>query len=493
MYEDRRLHPIALIKELIVSVRQSIIPIAVVIFTLFRNFSGKGILSWWMYPLLVIALIILLLAPALIKYFTYRYRMDDKGIRVKYGLFFKKNIFIPYERIQTVQQKQWFFYMPFHVVQILIETAGGGKAEADLSAVPASVAQELKDLRAGKIAELAEEDAPLQESADAVVEEKNEEKPLFTFGLETKELLLMAVTSGGVFGAFLVILAIGQQFRDLIPDDFVEEQFKMLIRFGIVILILIAVLVILVLWGISIVTTLFKYFQFKLMRFEDHLVVEKGLLQRQHTSISLERIQSIKFIESPLRQMLKLATVRVVTAGSSGDEKNSGDIVILPIVKKAKALEVLPQILEGYTFPMEHLERVPKSSLRRFFFINTIWAIPVILILGILFFPWGLFSLLLLPLLGWRAIAEYRATGFYATDTELVLRGRPFIARRTDFMLKQRVQSAKRSQSIWMRKGNVAHFSVLLKSGQTHLESSVRYMGSADANRLYHWYQPSKR
>lgn len=113
MYEDRRLHPIALIKELIVSVRQSIIPIAVVIFTLFRNFSGKGILSWWMYPLLVIALIILLLAPALIKYFTYRYRMDDKGIRVKYGLFFKKNIFIPYERIQTVQQKQWFFLHAF--------------------------------------------------------------------------------------------------------------------------------------------------------------------------------------------------------------------------------------------------------------------------------------------------------------------------------------------------------------------------------------------
>nr|WP_244266324.1 PH domain-containing protein [Listeria rocourtiae] len=345
MYEDRRLHPIALIKELIVSVRQSIIPIAVVAFTVFRNLSGEGILSWWMYPLLVLALIILLLAPALIKYFTYRYRMDDKGIRVKYGLFFKKNIFIPYERIQTVQQKQWFFYMPFHVVQILIETAGGGKAEADLSAVPVSVAQELKDLRAGKVAELVEEEQ-LETEEIPVVQDKDE-KPFSTFQLEVKELLLMAVTSGGVFGVFLIILALSQQFRDVIPTDFVEEQFDTIVRYGAVVLVIIGLVVLLILWGIAIVTTLFKYFQFKLMKFEDHLVIEKGLLQREHTSIAFERIQSIKLVESPLRQMLKLASVRVVTAGSSGDNEHSGDILILPIVKKSEGIRDFASVFRG--------------------------------------------------------------------------------------------------------------------------------------------------
>ncbi|WP_430536216.1 PH domain-containing protein [Listeria rocourtiae] len=490
MYEDRRLHPIALIKELIVSVRQSIIPIAVVAFTAFRNLSGKGILSWWMYPLLVLALIILLLAPALIKYFTYHYRMDDKGIRVKYGLFFKKNIFIPYERIQTVQQKQWFFYIPFHVVQILIETAGGGKAEADLSAVPASVAQELKDLRAGKVAELVEEEQ-LETEEIPVVQDKDE-KPFLTFQLEVKELLLMAVTSGGVFGVFLIILALSQQFRDVIPTDFVEEQFDTIVRYGAVVLVIIGLVVLLILWGIAIVTTLFKYFQFKLMKFEDHLVIEKGLLQREHTSIAFERIQSIKLVESPLRQMLKLASVRVVTAGSSGDNEHSGDILILPIVKKAKALEILPQFLEDYEFPVERLERAPKTSLRRFLFINVIWTIPVILLVSILLFPWGLFSLVLVPLFAWKAYVAYRATGFCTTETELVMQGRPFISRQTNFMLKRRVQSVNYAQSIWMKKGNVVHFSVLLKSGQTHLNASVHYIAAQDANQLYYWYQPSK-
>ncbi|MBC6315195.1 PH domain-containing protein [Listeria grandensis] len=493
MYEDRRLHPIALIKELIVSIRQSIIPIAVVIFTLFRNLSGKGILSWWMYPLLVIALIVLLLAPALIKYFTYRYRMDDKGIRVKYGLFFKKNIFIPYERIQTVQQKQWFFYMPFHVVQILIETAGGGKAEADLSAVPASVAQELKDLRAGKIAELVEGPVEPLDTEQVPIEVEKNEKPLLTFQLEVKELLLMAVTSGGVFGIFLIILAFGQQFRDVIPTDFVEEQFNTIVHYGVLIIVIVILIVLLILWGIAIVTTLFQYFQFKLMKFDDHIEIEKGLLQREHTSISFERIQSVKLIESPLRQMLKLASVRVVTAGSSGDKEHSGDILILPIVKKAKALEILPQFLEDYDFPVEQLERAPKTSLRRFFFIHLIWTLPIILIVSILFFPWGLFSLVLVPIFAGIAYGAYRATGFYTTETELVMQGRAFISKQTNFMLKRRIQSVAHSQSIWMEKGNVVHFSVLLKSGQTHLNANVRYIARQDATKLYRWYQPSNK
>lgn len=121
-----------------------------------------------------------------------------------------------------------------------------------------------------------------------------------------------------------------------------------------------------------------------------------------------------------------------------------------------------------------------------------IWTIPVILLVSILLFPWGLFSLVLLPLFAWKAYAAYRATGFCTTETELVIQGRPFISKQTNFMLKRRVQSVNYAQSIWMKKGNVVHFSVLLKSGQTHLNAGVHYIAVQDANQLYYWYQPSK-
>lgn len=151
MFEERRLHPIALIKEIITNVRRNIVPIVVGLFSVFRAINSNGYLPDWAVYLIIVIVILLILTPAVLKYITYKYTLEDQGIRIKYGLIFRKNTYIPYERIQTVQKKQWFFFIPFNVCQILIETAGGnGKAEADLVAVPVGVVDELKDLRDGK-------------------------------------------------------------------------------------------------------------------------------------------------------------------------------------------------------------------------------------------------------------------------------------------------------------------------------------------------------
>ncbi|EUJ19064.1 YbtB protein [Listeria aquatica FSL S10-1188] len=167
MYSERKLHPIALLKEMFDNLRKSIIPIVIGLFYIFQAIKNNQWFQAWLFPILIIIVILLMFAPAMIKYWTYRYTLEEKGLRIKYGLIFRKNIFIPYERIQTVQQKQWFFFIPFNVVQILVETAGtSGKAEADLSAVPKSVAQELKDLRDGKKAEKAVEQG---ENPDQVI------------------------------------------------------------------------------------------------------------------------------------------------------------------------------------------------------------------------------------------------------------------------------------------------------------------------------------
>ncbi|HAC3138513.1 TPA_asm: hypothetical protein GZK12_13780, partial [Listeria monocytogenes] len=137
MFEERRLHPIALIKEIITNVRRNIVPIVVGLFSVFRAINSNGYLPDWAVYLIIVIVILLILTPAVLKYITYKYTLEDQGIRIKYGLIFRKNTYIPYERIQTVQKKQWFFFIPFNVCQILIETAGGnGKAEADLVAVP---------------------------------------------------------------------------------------------------------------------------------------------------------------------------------------------------------------------------------------------------------------------------------------------------------------------------------------------------------------------
>lgn len=490
MFEERRLHPIALIKEIITNIRRNIVPIVVGLFSVFRAINSRGYLPNWAVYLIIVIVVLLVLTPAVLKYITYKYTLEDQGIRIKYGLIFRKNTYIPYERIQTVQKKQWFFFIPFNVCQVLIETAGGnGKAEADLVAVPVGVVDELKDLRDGKKAAI-QEVAP--ETEEKEVAEAEIEAPEKTVVLQTKQLILMAVTSGGVFGTLLIVLAFMQQFRDVIPTDWMETQAEQLWKMGIIVFIILIILLLLVLWGISIVTTLFKYFQFKLMKYPHSLVIEKGLLERNHTTISLARIQGITIIESPLRQMLGLVAVKVITAGNSGDEKQSGDILLLPIMKKDLALKTLKEMLPNYVFEIEEMERAPKSSLRRFLRIYLIWTIIPALVASIMFFPLGLVSFILPILAGIKAISSYRATGLFTHKHTLLVQSRPFISKLTHIIRKERIQGLSIRQSIWMEKGTSRHLNVWLKSGSTSTEAFVRYINKDQAITIYNWYSPSK-
>ncbi|MBC1360541.1 PH domain-containing protein [Listeria welshimeri] len=490
MFEERRLHPIALIKEIITNIRRNIVPIVVGLFSVFRAINSRGYLPNWAVYLIIVIVVLLVLTPAVIKYITYKYTLEDQGIRIKYGLIFRKNTYIPYERIQTVQKKQWFFFIPFNVCQVLIETAGGnGKAEADLVAVPVGVVDELKDLRDGKKAAIQE---ATPETEEKEVAEAEVEAPEKTVVLQTKQLILMAVTSGGVFGTLLIVLAFMQQFRDVIPTDWMETQAEQLWKMGIIVFIILIILLLLVLWGISIVTTLFKYFQFKLMKYPHSLVIEKGLLERNHTTISLARIQGITIIESPLRQMLGLVAVKVITAGNSGDEKQSGDILLLPIMKKDLALKTLKEMLPNYVFEIEEMERAPKSSLRRFLRIYLIWTIIPALVASIMFFPLGLVSFILPILAGIKAISSYRATGLFTHKHTLLVQSRPFISKLTHIIRKERIQGLSIRQSIWMEKGTSRHLNVWLKSGSTSTEAFVRYINKDQAITIYNWYSPSK-
>ncbi|MBC1412654.1 PH domain-containing protein [Listeria welshimeri] len=490
MFEERRLHPIALIKEIITNIRRNIVPIVVGLFSVFRAINSRGYLPNWAVYLIIVIVVLLVLTPAVLKYITYKYTLEDQGIRIKYGLIFRKNTYIPYERIQTVQKKQWFFFIPFNVCQVLIETAGGnGKAEADLVAVPVGVVDELKDLRDGKKAAIQE---VTPETEEKEVAEAEVEAPEKTVVLQTKQLILMAVTSGGVFGTLLIVLAFMQQFRDVIPTDWMETQAEQLWKMGIIVFIILIILLLLVLWGISIVTTLFKYFQFKLMKYPHSLVIEKGLLERNHTTISLARIQGITIIESPLRQMLGLVAVKVITAGNSGDEKQSGDILLLPIMKKDLALKTLKEMLPNYVFEIEEMERAPKSSLRRFLRIYLIWTIIPALVASIMFFPLGLVSFILPILAGIKAISSYRATGLFTEKHTLLVQSRPFISKLTHIIRKERIQGLSIRQSIWMEKGTSRHLNVWLKSGSTSTEAFVRYINKDQAITVYNWYSPSK-
>ncbi len=142
----------------------------------------------------------------------------------------KKETVIPYERVQTLKQQQWFFFKPFHVVRITIETAGGSSTEAEaiLTAVPETVVQQLEELR----------------------HQQRETREINVYEVPTSQILVFSLTNLSIFATFFSILTFVDQIIPAswstwlltVGEQFLQVDWLMLLLVGYSVLLLVSVL-----------------------------------------------------------------------------------------------------------------------------------------------------------------------------------------------------------------------------------------------------------
>lgn len=138
MFEKRRYHPIAILIYLIAGFKKWL-PLLIV------SYISEGLTENWWGNLFFFGVVLSLSLQALLRYFFEYYQLFEEKIVIYKGIFQKKEIDIPYERIQTIKERQWFFFKPFQITELLIETAATGakEAEVDMSAVSETVFQQI--------------------------------------------------------------------------------------------------------------------------------------------------------------------------------------------------------------------------------------------------------------------------------------------------------------------------------------------------------------
>lgn len=100
----------------------------------------------------IVAIFLFVVIQSVWKYFSETYQILPNKIIVYQGILKKRETDIPYKRIQTIKQRQWFFFRPFNIVQLLIETAGGdgADAEASMTAVDMGLLDQIEMYRQGE-------------------------------------------------------------------------------------------------------------------------------------------------------------------------------------------------------------------------------------------------------------------------------------------------------------------------------------------------------
>jgi putative membrane protein len=482
--EPHHLHPAAMLIDAIRTIRRwvSAFVIPGIALLASRGFSTQTIALVLLGALVAVAL------AGLWGFLSWRattYEVSGGTFRLRQGVLQKNERTIPLEHVQSVDTVQGIIQRLFGIVEVRIETAGGGASEPDasLSALDRAGAEALR-----REIEGARREGP--------VEAEEVAGPAVIRRLETRDLLIAGATSGQIGVAFSLVAVVSQLFDDLLPESFAQRLIEALAPRSVGTALLLVLAVGVFAWLLAIGGTVLAYAGFTLSRDGDFLYIKRGLLERREATIPLARIQAVRIVEGVLRQPFGLASLRVESAGYG--EASGVSTTLFPLLPRDEAEKLLLEAAAEFAVAPT-LERLPARALRRYVFRSVVpvlllaAAVALALPLAFDFATWGFLAALLLAIpaafYGWL---RYRDAGWAYRGDLLVVRSR-LLARTTAIAPRRRLQSREVNRSPFQRRARLATFRAQVASGGGGAELRVTDLGSDVAEALTEGLGPTAR
>ncbi len=497
---------------------------------------------------IAIAIVALSVVSSVITWRTRTWELTDAGIMLRSGLVTSRQLQVPYEHIHTVNMSSNLVERVLGLMTLDLDTgAASSEGEATrIRGLQAGIAEALREeLFRRKAAVLADQGLDARTAdADASAEADDEASPTAPapspdacYTLTTAQLVFAALTEARVVAqavAFLILIVQGinlLQESELVNLSDVAGDIAVLpvaLLIGVAALLL--ALALIVGFAISFVMSLIGYAGYRAERAAGRISVERGLLSRTSHTVALERIQSINIRQGLIRQLIGYAEVRasVVGAIGSSDETSTADGVVLhPFIRVTEVEAFLASIAPDFSAAetvktgrvcfdssSEELEeiglvRLPRAAARRLAFRTAMKFLALAVALaGVGVFlarvllageSWSMVRLAvgaLLVVMGVAVVARmilsavlrYRDSriGHDRTRFVMVLGG---VKRRTEVVLRARLQHATASASPFQQRVQVATF--MTRTAATG-DLALRDVSAADADALLAWIRPRR-
>jgi putative membrane protein len=470
--EARRLHPAAMLIDATRTIRRwvSAFVIPGIALLASRGFSMQTL------ALILLGAVVAAALAGLWGFLSWRattFEVSGGAFRLRWGVLQKNERTIPLEHVQSVDTVQGIIQRLFGVVEVRIETAGGGASEPDASlpALDRAGAEALRREVEGSGRE------PVEEAAGPTVLRR----------LSTRELLIAGATSGQIGVAFSLIAVFSQLFDDfgnLFSEELLRRTFEKVAPNSVVAVLLLVLAFGVLSWLLAIAGTVLAHAGFTLSRDGDFLYIKRGLLERREATIPLARIQAVRIVEGILRQPFGLASLRVASAGYG--EASGVSTTLFPLLPRRDAERLLLDAAPEFAVAPV-LERLPARARRRYVLRSVVPVLVLAAAVAPLAFDlalWVFFAVLLLvfpaALYGWL---RYRDAGWAYRGDLLVVRAR-LLARTTAVAPRRRLQSRDVIRSPLQRRARLATFRAQVASGGGGAELRVTDLGSGDADAL---------
>lgn len=431
------------------------------------------------------AIVLLSLIQALWKYFSQTYQISSEKIILYRGVFRKRETDIPYERIQTIKQRQWFFFKPFGVIQLLIETAGGEstQAEASMPAVNIEVWEWIEKYRQG--------DQPESEIHSAGLEMQKESSSA-DYTVTNSQIVLFALTDLSIMATLIAVIIFISEF---IPENWITTTTSMaesLLRAGWLASLSILFVSLVFVMLLSLLRTFIQYYNFQVNRTNQTLTIESGLFERKIQKIPVEKIQGLKIRQQPVRKLLGISTVELLLAGGQEAEGESGivkKLYILPIISDHQLYETLSELLPEWNFTRPEIKFVSRKKLWYFWKWKLLF-IPIAAGLAFLNYWLALAAVAVMFILLLNSWLEEQHQGYQIqTAHRICIQNIEWFSKVQTFVERQKVQSFSEQTTRWLFPKQIGHINLFIKTGDALEVIGLNFIDEIDVQKLKRFYR----
>ncbi len=397
------------------------------------------------------------IGSTIVHFLTLRYRVVDGRLELRSGLLNRQARVIRAERIQNMELVRNVFHRMSGLVEVRIETASGTEVEGLLSALSEDEARQLvaglDEARARRL------DGPeLTDEADWPVLVETSLADLVWHGVTGARLGSMFVLFGVLFQLFT--------YNDPQQMERLPDLFGMAGGLALLMAILSGA------WVVSVVTSVVRFWGFRLRKKADALVAEQGLFTRRRVELGRRKVQIVSVLEPAVRRLfLGVASLQVETAAvRDGGDGTQKAVATVPVVQAEELDRVLSEVLPISEAGLEGLTLLPpadRALLRGL--IGAFWrSVLVVAVLLWLLGWWATPIVLWVPAALGLAWLDHRHQGWAITDDLIVARS-GWLHRQTQLVARHKLQSVDRFQGPLLRRYGLGQVRVRVAGGAVAL------------------------
>ncbi|WP_440970580.1 PH domain-containing protein [Peribacillus frigoritolerans] len=346
----------------------------------------------------------------ILKWYTYKYQIKDGTLYITSGLVSKSYRTVPLHKVQNVQQRTTLFHKIFRLTSLTFETGMTGDQESvPFEMISRKEAERLEGEYASK------QELPVIDISEERIAEDMEpaiEKTIH-FTPSKHDVLKASFTSLSFLALIPILATIYNTLDDFIDLENAEGLLaKLLDKWWIITIVIAGLICVAVAFGI--VSTFVKYGKYEISSDHERIYIKKGVLDESAFSIRKEKVQAVEITQSIIKRVLGLAEVKLISAGSTGDEELETN-TLYPFLSIERAYGMVEEILPAYK-----VERSMRSLSKQAFKIRMLrpsffWILST---LAIYYFKPSLWyiSLILLVLIYTLRIMDYKNSRYLLND-----------------------------------------------------------------------------